>query len=78
MESMLDQLSVWQNNASGAEFIYIFGKNMGEHLWNKFHDLHHNTLDLWNFLDTDNRKLLACHIQAIMVPNSDPYGELTN
>jgi len=71
MLDTLNQLSRWQNKVSLEEFKYIFGKELGIHLWSKFDDAHKNLLNFWDMLDVGNRKILASHIQDIISLNTE-------
>lgn len=70
MLETLNQLNQWQLRANLEEFKYIFGVSSGTHLWEKFNTLHHDLLGLWKYLDVENKKILAEHIQSIVVSNT--------
>ena len=71
MLDTLNQLSQWQNKVNLEEFKYIFGKELGIHLWSKFDGAHKSLLGFWNLLDIGNRKILASHIQDIVDSNTE-------
>jgi len=44
------------------DFEHIFGKDMGEHAWNKFINHNHSLTRLFNYLDLENRSKLIKYL----------------
>jgi hypothetical protein len=60
----MDKLAIWEfNDADGRTFREIFGEDMGEHLWGKFHHREHSILALWGELDLQNRAKLSEYLK---------------
>lgn len=57
----LTLLIEFSNKANQNLFIYLYGENLGLHLWNKFREFN-NIITFFNYLDTDNRSVILANV----------------
>ena len=68
MKTILKELWKFQYNANPELFQEIFGKNMGQHLWDRFSfEEDRNLLNFFKVLDDDNRDRLDEYLKKQFV-----------
>ena len=64
MEGIMDMLVRFQRNVCVDDFVILFGKSLGKHLWRKYNT---DLLVFWSGLDLQNRRILAKHLEGITI-----------
>lgn len=59
--SRIEELVKFSNKANHNLFVYLYGEQVGSHLWSKFREFD-NIIKFFNYLDVENRTVILSNI----------------
>jgi len=58
----VEQLTIFSNKANQKLFVYLYGEQMGNHLWEKFRSFDGDMFKFIKYLDVENKTILMSNV----------------